>query len=660
MSNIKELISGLDLDDEPGDGIEVYADSVKQALELASREFRVEVSMLDYEILEKGTKGLIGIGRKPYRLIVRKSVSEDKYKDILDIEKKLSKVAFSENIDLKRKAEHVDGQIKIRVTKSGIWLTVIPPVGRGKYATIEEVNAHLYASRINNADQKKIEKAVKKPSEKPVRIGDWIPNPDLDGSMRIELSDDDMKAYVYFIPPRYSGRHMEIDDILDQLKSAGVMTGIDEAKIKQYLDDVDYNMPLIAAEGTPAKNGDDAYIDYKVRINKTRAVFEEDEKGQVDFKDLDLLENVVVGQLLAVKVPAQEGIPGRTVTNRILPAKSGKDVDLKYGKGTILSEDGLELTAEINGQVVFNYSKITVDPVHYVKGDVSLQTGNIVFLGSVVVTGNVQDNFVVKAAGNIEVKGSVQKAFLEAEGNIIVRQGIVGRDEARIESTSGTIYAKFIQSANVYAEKDVLVPEGILHSNVNAGSRILSMGRRAKIVGGVLRAGEEVNARYIGSDNFTKTEICVGVNPKMLQQISDLKTNVQDINTELDKLKLDLKTLSVQKKNAGTLPQDKEELYSKLLAQKQKHTGRLNEIKLELDELNAYLGMLQLKGRICAEKSIYPGVEISIKDQKFSVKDQYSNIKFTLEKEGIRLSEYEAPDFTAEQSKMITMTRHRR
>jgi uncharacterized protein (DUF342 family) len=49
-----------------------------------------------------------------------------------------------------------------------------------------------------------------------------------------------------------------------------------------------------------------------------------------------------------VKVPAEEGIPGRTITNRVIPAKSGKDTSIKYGKGTILSEDGTELTAEIN------------------------------------------------------------------------------------------------------------------------------------------------------------------------------------------------------------------------------------------------------------------------------------------------------------------------
>lgn len=664
MNKLKNLLQNIeDVSDNvtPDNEVEVLADSVKQALELASRDFKVDISMLDYEIMEKGTAGFLGIGRKPYRLIIRQSETVDQYKDILEIDKKLSKVSLGEEFSLQKLDKNADGKCKIRVSKTGIWLTITAPKGKGIKVDISEVREQLNTLRISNVDTKKIEKAVSSRSGKPVKIGDWIPNPEFDSRMSVELSDDEMKAFVRITRPRFSGRHMDLDDILEALKEAGVVTGINEERINKYLDDMDYSSVLVGAEGVKAKNGRDAYIDYKVRIDKSRTVYEEDEKGQVDFKDLDLLENVVVGQVLAIKIPAEEGTLGRTVTNRILPVKSGKNITLRYGKGTILSEDGLELTAEINGQVVFQHGKISVEPVYVVKGDVSLETGNIVFLGSVLITGNVQDNFIVKAAGNIEVRGSVQKAFLEAEGNIIVRQGIVGRDEAKIESTGGSVYAKFIQSANVVVEKDVIVPEGILHSNVDAGARIISMGRRAKILGGIIRAGEEVNARYIGTDTFAKTEISVGMNPKVLQQITDMRKILADSNEELEKVNLDLNTLKVQKAHSsGKSHQEKEELFNKLLAQKQKLSGRIQEITMELDELKAYINIIEHNGKVCAEQSIYPGVEINIKDEKFSVKDQYSHIKFTLENDGIKISEYEPPQFTDDQTRMMAYTRARR
>jgi hypothetical protein len=73
MANLKDLF--MQIDENPaGDyddsSIEVYADSVRQALELAARELDVDISQLDYEVVEKGTKGFLGFGRLPYRVII--------------------------------------------------------------------------------------------------------------------------------------------------------------------------------------------------------------------------------------------------------------------------------------------------------------------------------------------------------------------------------------------------------------------------------------------------------------------------------------------------------------------------------------------------------------------------------------------------------------
>ena len=127
MSNLKKFLKNIEDEGQDiplGNEIEVFADSVKQALELASRELHTDISMLDYEIIEKGTAGLLGIGRKPYHLLVRQSEITSQYNDVLEIEKKLSKVTIGDDIHLKNTGDNVDGKCKIRVLKSGIWLTV--------------------------------------------------------------------------------------------------------------------------------------------------------------------------------------------------------------------------------------------------------------------------------------------------------------------------------------------------------------------------------------------------------------------------------------------------------------------------------------------------------------------------------------------------------
>ncbi|MCX7678580.1 MAG: FapA family protein [Spirochaetes bacterium] len=654
MGTLKNILASLQDEISYEDEIEVYADSVKQALELASKEFRTDISKLDYEVIQKGTSGFFGIGRQPYRVLVRKVTTQES-DDVTLLEKKLQGVPV-EDLVLEKREKDADGSFVIRVLRSGIWLTVNPAKGRGREVSFNDVTSRLYAMQINNADIKKVEKEVRKPSGKPVKIGDWIPRPEWDGTMSIEITDDEMKAYIHFVAPRYAGRHMDFEDVVSALRANGVVVGIKEEEIKQYLEKMDYTKPLLAAEGDPPRHGKDAYIDYKVRIDKSTIKFEEDkETKRVDFKDLDLLENVVVGQILAVKVPPEEGIPGRTVTNRVLPARSGKDVQIRHGKGTILSEDGMVLTAEINGQVVYQNGKISVEPVLYIKGDVNLEQGNVIFLGSVIVGGNVQDGFKVKAAGNIEIKGVVQKAdVVEAEGDIIIRGGIVGRGEARIESTGGSIYTKFIQDAYVVAEKDVIVAEGILHSFVDAGGKVLCNGKRAKIVGGRIRAGEEVNARFIGADASTKTEIRVGINPKVHQQMVEMDQLKRQIDEELEKIKKDVTTLTIQKNNAGgKLPPDREELLVKLKAQQQKLVTRQTEIAMELDELKAYLSLLEQKGKICAEKTLFPGVEIYIKDKKYDVKDPYNYIRITLEGDNWKFGEYEPPTLLDEQARIM-------
>jgi uncharacterized protein len=656
MGNIKDLIRSMNSSEDRSaeNSIEVFADSVRQALELVADELGIDVTLLDYQIIEKGTRGFMGIGRVPYHVLVTPLVDAKEHGDLAALERKLSREHAAGTL----KAD-ADGSIRIRVTRSGIYLTVFSAKGRGQAVTLDDVNTKLYSMKITPSEPGRIDKEVARPSGKPVKIGTWSPNPEFDGSMSIEVTDDEMKVYVHFNPPRYSGRHIEYDEVIDAMKKAGVKVGIREKEIREYLENMEYTVPLLAAEGQRTVNGKDAYIEYKVRVDAKGVSFEEDESGKVDFRNLELLENVVVGQVLAVKVPAEQGAQGRTITNRLIPARPGKDVKIQHGKGTILSEDGTELTAEINGQVTFKAGRISVEPIYVVNGDVSLETGNIVFLGSVIISGSVQDNFEVKAAGNIEVRGTVQKAFLEAEGDIIIFQGITGREQAKIESTGGTVYAKFIQNASVFAESDVIVPEGIMHSNVDAGGRVCCNGKRARIVGGVVRAGDEVNARFLGTDVSTRTEIRVGIHPKVLQQLSDLTAMRAKIEEEQIQLKLNLRTLETQKRNAGNrLPAEKEKLLKDLQARNAKLNERTEEIKGELDEVNSYINMIEHKGKVCAERTAFGGVEIYIKDKTFILKDPYNHVKFSLQGDQIRISEYEQPQGI--ESRMIISRRQRR
>jgi predicted RNA-binding protein Jag len=144
MPSLKDLFMEIDsaISEENGDNsLEVYADSVKQALELAAKELNVDISALDYEIVEKGTKGFFGIGRLPYRVIVtpiKLSTVEMTELDELD-----SKFSGSHIPGISLQKEDSDGIYKIRVTKNGVMLKVIPQEVMGQ-------RLHLKVSKTNS------------------------------------------------------------------------------------------------------------------------------------------------------------------------------------------------------------------------------------------------------------------------------------------------------------------------------------------------------------------------------------------------------------------------------------------------------------------------------------------------------------------------------
>jgi len=106
---------------------------------------------------------------------------------------------------------------------------------------------------------------------------------------------------------------------------------------------------------------------------------------------LNLIQNVIKGGRLAQKIPAEKGKPGKTLLGRYTEAKNGKDIPIPLGKNTRLAEDQLTVVAETNGQVLLVKNQINVEPVMTIEGNVSIKTGNIMFLGTVYVKGSVDD-----------------------------------------------------------------------------------------------------------------------------------------------------------------------------------------------------------------------------------------------------------------------------
>lgn len=622
----------------------VVADSVKQALKLAAVEMQKDPLQLDYKILNKGGSQLLGLRRLPYRVHVFQAKEDTRFSDLEDMNVSLSgamaQAALSDDGPI---AINAEGKILVRIYRTGVYIIVRPPVGEGQPVTMQQALEKLRQAGVNAYDKGRLESEVRAKSGKQIKIAEWTPRPDADSQLQIEVMADHMRATMIMTRPRPGGRHLQVADVMQALKVNGVQFGFRENIIEKALEEEVYSTPVVVAEGKAAQNGRDGYIDYKVRIDK-KVEFKEDESGRVDFLQRDLVENVVQGQVLAELVPAQRGQEGRDLFNKITPAKNGNPVTMRPGPGTMLSDDGKRLLAEKNGQVIYRGGILSVHDMFTINGDVGIGTGNITFLGSIMVTGSIEDNMHVKAAGTIEVAGTIQKSFVEAEGDIIVRQGIIGRDNASIESTAGSIYGKFLQNATCMAEADVVMGENIMHSRVYAGGNVVCNGKRAQLVGGEIICGGVVRVKSLGAMAATPTHVIAGVNPRAMQQMKQIAQIEKQLMEKIALAEMNLKTLQQQKAAApDAFGEAKEEQLVKTNAFKDKLQERLREAYTEHASIAEFMKESESFGAVHVEKTVFPGVTIEINGAQFTVQDEYNNVSFVEEAGRINIVAYMQP-----------------
>ncbi len=633
IENIREYMRSQAEADRSRKWIQVEGEDLDDALRQAAIELGVSVKKLEYEIRDPGKKGSFGIGKRKCVIIAYPLVPESKSDlDVEDIDFNITGVD-DRPIDK-------DGDIIVRLTPSGALLTVLPPVGKGKRATEKLALSRLKARFVSDIDSQLVSRTVKNAEGIPVKVGEFIYNPASDSLLSVEIANFEMKAFLTARPPGKGGIDLEYDTVINFLKNNNVIHGIDEETLRDLEMSPEYGKAVLIAEGTKPINGKDAYIIYNFDISRSEIKLKERD-GRVDFKEQNLIKNVVEGQALARKIPLEEGKSGRTVTGKLLPATDGKDIVFETGKNVKLSDDGKTAMAEINGQVMILAGKLTVEPIYVVPGDVNLKTGgNVTFLGTVVVKGSVSDGFKVKAAGNIEVLGNVGKAELDAEGDIIVHQGISGKNGGFVRAGKG-VWAKFLENAIVEAGEIVVASDGIINCKVEANKKIICQGKRATIVGGELRAAEEISAKSLGSVAGSDTILEVGYDPKSKKRLVELNEKIEVFTKELDEIELNINTIQNIIKVKKKISDEKKEYMNQLLEKKIVIEKERESISEEIEEVESYLSSLSVKGHISSSFKVFSGVKIHIKDAFLEIKNEFGAVTFINESGVVRITKYE-------------------
>ncbi|MEW6202376.1 MAG: FapA family protein, partial [bacterium] len=341
------------------------------------------------------------------------------------------------------------GPVELKFSPDGIEVFAIidkskaggmPVVSEQVLLALEEVGAQDFS-----IDYSMIDKMIRAQSQ-PARTYPIARK--VDGYAEVSISKDKMETTIIFSPPK-GGRDVEMDTALAALAAAGVKYGIKQDALENMIAQRWYNEKVLVAEGKPAENGEDGRVEYlfNVEASTPRPTIAED--GSVDFYELNVVQNVRAGEPLAIKTPPTPGKDGINVFGETIPAKQGKDIPFPAGKNVeFSSENPNMLIAEIAGQPRLQQNRIHVLPVYEVQGDVDFSTGNINFVGDVIVTGGVLEGFTVKADANITIMGPVGGAYLDAGGSVFLNKGMHGQDKGSI--TAGEdVTAKFLEHVMV-------------------------------------------------------------------------------------------------------------------------------------------------------------------------------------------------------------------
>lgn len=424
-------------------------------------------------------------------------------------------------------------------------------------------------------------------------------------AFRLKVSWDRMEAHLH---PNEHDAAAAVPD-LTALKSAmeaqGIRYGLlsDEEILGHLSSGWLPEKPLKIAEGKPPQSGVNARVEvyFEKEPLKAGAI---DESNKIDFRDRGEIPQVKEGDLMAVKIPAEKGLPGRDVCDGAVPPPEPRDVALQCGEGTALSEDGLKILARQAGRpVVFRETVFSVIPDLKISGDVGLETGHIAFDGNIDIEGCIHDGFRIFGK-DLSVE-EIGKADVKMTGNIEARGGIIG---AKIKA-EGMVTSTHIHNSTLDVIGDVVVQREIYDSTIlTSGTCII---KRGKIINSHIMAKKGVEVLHLGSIASRPCPLTVGVDHRLQREIEDLNHQISGLKEETEPFRARRKQLHESVKGLDKEIEDLAKKEGPCMAQQialrknlEGYRERLTEeqiakAELALEQLDARLNEIQ---RVVEEK----------------------------------------------------------
>ncbi len=297
-------------------------------------------------------------------------------------------------------------------------------------------------------------------------------------------------------------------------------------------------------KGVEPKAGADGKLVFLVKRFTGSPEVSVDEKGFAQFRELNLFENVKVGTAIARLYAPKAGEDGVDVFGKKIIAPSGKPCKVKLDKTLLLvsAPEGGDsyqvIESQVEGYVAEDKGSISVRQELVISGNVDFHIGNIDYIGSVRIKGDVLPGFTVQAKKGIVVQGSVRGAVLRSsEGDIEVKGFVHGGEGGKIVC-GREVRAHVLQQILVEALSNIVVKKEAIDCQLRTQSALLI--DAGSLVGGETLAVCGVEVKCLGNEVGRKTEIQLVSDTEMSTEFVTMKANIESHDKAIKLMELHL------------------------------------------------------------------------------------------------------------------------
>jgi uncharacterized protein (DUF342 family) len=405
--------------------------------------------------------------------------------------------------------------------------------------------------------------------------------------------------------PQFGGKEVTVDMMKQVLKDEHVKYGIDEELLFEIAANRLYDKVFTVARGVAAVNGQDGYVKNMYEQVK-KLVPRTLEDGSVDYRDLGLVVNVQQNDIICEITYETLGEAGMNVYGQEIQPLPGKPPVVPQGANTVLSADKTKLFAAESGNLIFKSGNFSVETTFTIHEDVCVATGNINFLGDVVINGSVQEGFTVTAGKSITVKGMVTGAVLSAQGDITVKNGVFNSTLASM----GNINIGF-------GENDTIAAKGDLTSTSLIGCKIKIEGsldctrKPGVLVGGECSVMGNFTVAQLGHKNYIHTIVSIGSITNLVMEKDALEKQIAEIDETIAKINTSIEFLQEKKRNGEHLDESKEAFISSAIRMKVQKAMDKKPIRSRIEEIDRIINAKE-EVTVKVMKHIYPNVRINL------------------------------------------------